>query len=116
MSARLGRDERLRRKKDFERVLFRGKRLKQAPVAIYYAPNPDSGRRAAFIAAGRFRNAVARNRVRRRLREIFRINQDQFASGFDFILRGDPPAAELEFSALRSTILDLARKVAPIEE
>ena len=113
MDNRLRRQSGLTRKRDFERVLFRGRRLKRGPVGLYFAPNPEGNKRAAFIATGRFRTAVARNRVRRRLREIFRTNQQCFPAGFDFILRGEPPVAELEFSALKDEILRLTQEVSP---
>ena len=102
------RDRILRRQQDFERVLFRGRRLKQGPLSLYLAPGAEAVGRVAFIATGRFRSAVMRNRVRRRLREVFRTSRAAFPQNQDLILRGDAGAAALEFAEFRSEILSLA--------
>lgn len=121
MANRLSRSERLRRKPDFERVLFRGRHLKGDAVSLYYAVNsaagPDqAGRRAAFITAGKFRTAPARNRVKRRLREIFRTNLESFPDGADLILRGEPQAAALPFGTLRGELLKLAARATELRK
>ena len=111
MDRSLRRREILRRKQDLERVLFRGRRLKDGPVSLYYAAGPAGGRAVAFITAGKFRTNVLRNRVKRRLREVYRTNKDHFPLGFDFILRGDTAAVELSFAVLSERIMKLAEKV-----
>ena len=108
MDNRLPREEILQKKRDFERVLFHGKQLRASPVVLYYAPSRAGSRRIAFITSGRFQTNVTRNRVKRRLRELFRTNKGSFQPGFDFILRGTPEVADIEFAALRETVLKLA--------
>jgi len=111
MNNRLSKNEILRRRKDFERLLFRSRRLKAGTVSLYHARNSEGRRRAGFIATGKFRTNVARNRIKRRLREIYRTNRDRFPDGLDFLLRGDQVAAEMEFAALRDTLLKLTDQV-----
>ena len=72
MSLRLPKSELLRHNRDIERVLYRGKRVQAGSTRVYFAPAEAGTRRATFITAGKFPNAVTRNRVRRRLREIYR--------------------------------------------
>jgi ribonuclease P protein component len=46
--------------------------------------------------------AVDRNRIRRRLREIFRRNRDLFGErGGDLVINARPPAAQASFTELR---------------
>ena len=121
MDRSLRRSEILRRKVDIERVLFRGRRLKDGPVALYYAPHPAPGSRpqassrnparVAFITAGKFRTNVLRNRVKRRLREIYRTNKSRFPTGLDFILRGDAAGSGMASSLLQERIVGLAERV-----
>jgi ribonuclease P protein component len=112
MDRSLRRREILRRKQDIEQVLFRGRRLKDGPVGLYYTPGPAGARLVAFITAGKFRTNVLRNRTKRRLREIYRTDKDRFPLGFSFVLRGDTAASQLPFAELRERILKLADKVA----
>lgn len=113
MNQRLSKSEILRRRRDFVRVLFRGTRLKSGPVSIYHASQSAHGhcRRAAFIATGRFPTIVIRNRIRRQLREIYRLNRQYFPTVGDFILRAEPGACALDFWSLRTVVLDLARRL-----
>jgi ribonuclease P protein component len=113
MEARLGRSRILLRKRDFEQVLFRGRRVKQGPAALYFAPNPQGLSRVAFIATGKFKGAVTRNRVRRRLRAVYRTNQQSFPAGFDYILRGEPAVAEWSYADLQTGFLKMACTVQP---
>jgi ribonuclease P protein component len=109
MDNRLRKQEILRRKKDFERVLFRGKRRQKGALRLYYAPAPvETGmRRAAFITGGKFPSNVARNRMRRRLRELYRTNKERFPLNSDFILRADVQALDLAPLVFNQTALSL---------
>jgi len=114
MNHRLRKDELLRHNQDIERVLFRGKRLQDGAVRVYYRPAVEPGnRRAGVITAGKFPNAVTRNRVRRQLREIFRTNKEQFPLGYDYLLRADKTALTLKYDMLNSMVLGLVGKLAP---
>ena len=112
MNLRLRKSELLRRGKDIERVLFRGRRLQAGAVRVYYGPaaNPEN-RMAGFITGGRFPGAVARNRVRRLLREIYRTNRELFPLNYDILLRADRAAAEIGYGELKETLLELAGRI-----
>jgi ribonuclease P protein component len=115
-SLRLPKSALLRHNRDIERVLYRGKRVQAGSTRVYFAPAESGTRRATFITAGKLPNAVARNRIRRRLREIYRTSRDRFAPGYDYILRADRSAAIAEFSSLRETVLGLADRIPPATE
>ena len=50
-------------------------------------------------------SAVARNRVRRRLREIWRQEIQPYQPEWDLVIRARPPAYGATFDALRSQLL-----------
>lgn len=55
----------------------------------------------------RFRfSAVARNRLRRRLREIWRRNLQQRQGGIDLVIRARQEAYTATFNSLRDQLLD----------
>ena len=100
----------LRRNQDFERVLYRGRRLRSGCLSVYFAPGPEE-RRVAFITSGKFPSNVKRNLVRRRLREVYRCSQDSVKPGFDVVIRADARALDLSFADLKQTLLGLLVQV-----
>ena len=50
-------------------------------------------------------NAVRRNRIRRRLREILRLHRQEIAPGWDIVIHPRSSAATAEFSALEAELL-----------
>jgi len=60
-------------------------------------------------------NAVLRNRVKRRLREVFRLNQAAMAQGWDVVLNPRPAVARVPFERLVKEILRLLPRTPPAE-
>jgi ribonuclease P protein component len=54
---------------------------------------------------------VARNRVKRRLREIFRIDGQRFPDGTDVVVVALPGAALLGYDEIRKQILDCLHRI-----
>ena len=74
-SERLRPADRLRSSKDFRRVNRTGKRRAGARLVVQVAPARDAAHPAlGLVVSRRVGNAVARNRVKRRVREWFRQN------------------------------------------
>lgn len=55
--------------------------------------------------------AVRRNRLRRRLREIFRTHRPEMDVAWDVVVVARPGAAELDFATLQETILGLWKRL-----
>ena len=66
--------------------------------------------RVGLITSRRVGGAVARNRVRRRLREIVRRNQNALKGGIWFVVIARRLAAQTDFAALDAEWLRLARR------
>ena len=81
----LSRAERLSRKRDFERVFRKGKRMDLPYLRVVYAPNELPFRRIGFAVSKKVGKAVVRNRIKRLLREVFRRNKDLFPPGCDLV-------------------------------
>jgi len=68
--------ERLSKLKEFQRVFDHGKSLSASTVAFYYCENDKGFPRAGFIASKKVsKRAVDRNRAKRLMREVFRLNK-----------------------------------------
>jgi ribonuclease P protein component len=67
------RDDRLRKRREFEECYSAGVRVSGRHIQVFVLPEPRGSRpRLGLSAPRRVGNAVQRNRVRRRMREIFR--------------------------------------------
>jgi len=107
MTESLARAEILRRRRDVARVRHQGAKtgtrflsLRRAPQTDSPADSPVPPRRVAFLLPRAVGNAVARNRLKRRLREIYRRNKDWFPAGFDYLVQPTASAGRLSFAEL----------------
>ena len=111
---RLRKTERLKKKNEFEKVFRQGRKLTGKFVALHYIYNGEDQRRVGVTVSKRVdKRAVARNRLKRRFREIFRTNKEHFPSGFDYVLRALPKSLEAEYGELIYEILKLAENIRP---
>ena len=60
--------------------------------------------------------AHVRNRTRRRIREVYRLNEDKFLPGWDIVVVARTRAVDAEFSKLTKSYLALAKKAGLLKE
>jgi len=78
--------QRIRRAADFSRVYEARVRASNLHLLIYAAPNKLGLTRFGLSVSRKHGNAVKRNRMKRLLREAFRLSQNKLPRGFDLIL------------------------------
>ncbi len=121
MTETLGRTEILRRRRDLDRVRRLGARKGTRYLSLRCAPQPEQNRRAdshagevpvsgppsrrvAFLLPRGVGNAAQRNRLKRRLREIYRRNKDWFPAGHDCLVLPTAAAGKLSFEELKEQV------------
>ena len=78
---------RLKKKKDFDRVFKKGKGFKEGFLFIKAAENGLETTRFGFVVSKTFsKKAVLRNKVKRKLREVVRNKASDLEKGFDIVL------------------------------
>ena len=88
-------------------------------LALYARKNRLGQNRVGITVSKKLGGAVVRNRVRRRLREIYRLHEDCFLPGFDIVVVARSRTVEAGFDELTKAYLALARKagiLAPQQE
>ena len=107
----MGKVARLTDRRDFVRVQSEGRRVRSGHIAVLVLPTPDappgSPPRVGFTVSRKVGNAVVRNRVRRRLRELARSHSQCLSPSFDYVVIAYPAAADAEFARLRDELGDL---------
>jgi ribonuclease P protein component len=86
MKKNLIREERLKKKSDFDNVFVAGKRKGCSGARIVYRPNGLDYNRFAVCPVRKYGNSVKRNRVKRIFRELYRQNRNRIRTGFDIVL------------------------------
>lgn len=104
---------RIRRQVTFRALSRPDGRAQQGPVSVAYSRAPEADRLplAAYAVGRRHGGAVARNRLRRRLREAVRMAGPGLSEGA-YLVRAEPRAAELGFGELRRAVEAAARSAA----
>ncbi len=103
---RLKKAQRIKKRRDIERVFEEGETFRGKNLNACVLPNSLDFSRLGIVTGKKVGNAVERNRIRRLLRECFRLNKGLLRPGLDVVLiprKGFPTTfqgAEEEFKRL----------------
>ncbi len=109
--ARFRPHERIKDPKDFRRAFDRKRSASDDALIVYGVENGrEFPRMGMSVARKRVRKAVARNRIKRLLREAFRLSKAELPPGVDLVIVPRGPA--LTFDQARRSLPELANAVA----
>ena len=100
----------------FRRAYQRGKTAADSRLALYVRRNGRKGSRLGLTVSTKVGCAVVRNRVRRRLREIYRLHEDGLAEGVDVVIVARVRAAGSTYRQLEQSFLRLADKLSLLKK
>ena len=84
----------------FRALYGKGKSKAGRYIVVYCMKNRRPVNRLGLTVSKKIGNAVTRNRIRRRMREAYRLNEAGFKSGFDIVIVARHGCGEAPFSAL----------------
>lgn len=84
-------------------------------LVLYARPNRTSTNRVGITVSKKLGCAVVRNRVRRRLREVYHLHETQFAPGWDIVVVARTRCITADFQKLVDAYLSLAEKAGILE-
>lgn len=92
------------------RRLYHSNGLADSYLVLYARKNRSETNRVGITVGKKLGHAVVRNRTRRRLREIYRLNEHRFQPGWDIVVVARTKAVHAGFGELTESYLSLARK------
>lgn len=107
---------RLKKKKDFAKVLREGRGLKEDFLVLKIAKNNLSQTRFGFVTGIKIsKKAVLRNKVKRRLRDLVRLKITQIKKGFDIVFIAQPGLENKDFWEIEEIINKLLNRAKILE-
>lgn len=108
---------RLKKKKDFEKVLRTGTGLKEDFLILKFVSNNLKKSRFGIIVSLKIsKKATIRNRIKRRLRQLIRLKLSEIKKGIDVVLIATPGLETKDFWEIEETINRLFKKAKIIRD
>lgn len=92
-----GKQERIRKRREYLTIYEQGERSYSKHFTIVIRPNNTGFRRLGITVSKKAGNSVKRNRIKRLLREFFRLNKSRFASSQDILVIAKKNAGILRY-------------------
>ena len=102
--------------RDFQRLYRRGKSAVTPTLVLYWQKNYRGESRLCLTTGTKLGHAVVRNRVRRQLREIYRLNRDKLIPGRDIVIVARVRAVSAGYHAMERDFLRAAQKLGLLRE
>jgi ribonuclease P protein component len=101
----------LKKPHEFRRMYAKGKSAGNPFFVVYCRPNGRPINRLGVTVSTKLGNAVTRNRIRRRIRESYRLGEDRLRRGFDFVIVARTGADDAPFARLQSELLGVCGRL-----
>ena len=92
------------------RRLYSTKGTANSYFVLYARRNRSQINRVGITVSKKLGHAVVRNRTRRRIREIYRLNETCFTPGWDIVIVARTRSVDGDFSKMTAALLSLAQK------
>ena len=96
--------------------LYHSKGVADGYLVLYARRNRSQTNRVGITVSKKLGKAHIRNRTRRRIREVYRLNEEQFKAGWDIVVVARSRAVEAPFDKLTKSYLSLAKKAGILRE
>jgi len=96
---------------EFKRLYNKGKSAASKCVIVYSLRNGKSENRLGITVSTKLGGAVRRNRIRRRLKEIYRLSEHTLHTGYDIVIVARLRSRHAGYNELESSVLSLFGKL-----
>ncbi|MDR2570242.1 MAG: ribonuclease P protein component [Oscillospiraceae bacterium] len=96
---------------EFKRLYNKGKSAVSKYTAVYTMRSGGDGNRLGITVSAKLGGAVQRNRIRRRLKEIYRLNEHTLRTGYSIVIVARQSCKDAKWSELESSVLTIFKKL-----
>ena len=101
----------IKKNSDFHRLYSRGKSAVDPCLVVYCRRNGLGRNRTGYTVSAKLGGAVVRNRVRRRLRAIYRLNAPSLKKSYDIIIVARTRAVKASYQELDRAFMKTCRRL-----
>jgi len=101
--------ESLRKNKDFNVVFRRGKSRANKYLVLYVSENNFKKNRIGISVSKKVGNSVVRHRIKRLIKESYRLHENMFNSGLDIVFIARESASTVGYCEIESALLHLMK-------
>lgn len=95
----------LKKNYEFKRLYNKGKTAVTPYMVVYALKTQRGDRRVGYTVSTKLGKAVVRNRIRRRLREIYRLNSYKLKDSVDIVIVARSRCIEEEYAKMEQAFL-----------
>ena len=96
---------------EFRRLYQKGKCARTPCLVVYARTARQTQNRLGLTVSTKVGHAVVRNRIRRRLREIYRLHEPGFRQGVSLVIVARARAASADYHRLETELLKACRQL-----
>ncbi|MDR2357035.1 MAG: ribonuclease P protein component [Oscillospiraceae bacterium] len=101
----------LKKNHEFRRLYSRGKNAASRFMVVYCRRNGRAESRVGITVSGKLGGAVRRNRMRRRLKETYRLCERALSPGYDIVIVARQGCFDAAFGDLTRDFMKLTRRL-----
>ena len=102
--------ESLRKNDDFRECYRSGKSCANRYLAVYVRPNGTENNRIGISVSRKVGNSVVRHRIKRLVRECYRLHEKEFDGGSDIVVVGRRSADGASYKEIERALLSLLKR------
>ena len=96
---------------EFRRLYAKGRSAVSPTLVVYMRKTKRSTNRVGFTVTTKLGKAVVRNKIRRRLREIYRLNEYRLSAGLDMVVVARGRSVNAPYRTLEKDFLSCCGKL-----
>ena len=99
--------ESLKKNSDFQKVYREGRSYANRYLVMYTLENGTECNRIGISVSKKVGNSIVRHRLKRLIKEAYRLQEDMFHSGLDIVVIARMSAKEISYRETKSALLHL---------